>query len=513
MNPTTDFDLSKILAGFNRRKGLIFTVALIVFALTAYLVTTIPNVYRSSTLILITPQRVPNSFVHSTVTSRVADRIHAISQEILSRTRLESIIKEFSLYPGGGPATTMEDRVSTLRKNIRLDIRRNDAFQVSFEAGNPETAMKVTNRLGSLFIEQNLQVREQLAVGTTTFINAEAERLRKELEEQETLVNHYKVNNRFELPDQLDTNLKTVEQMRSEVQSNSATLSSMQERMLGLQKQILDTGELLPGTEKTPNVDFKQTLPAWHKMQLRQKELDTLLLRYSDKYPDVIRLKNEIKEYEKELAGEVTKARPVSSQAEAIQNPLRRVIAEQIEGLQSSMNAIQMTNAELKKAIAVRQQRIENTPLRAIELSKVTRTYNITLRKYQDLLAKGLESQLSENLEKKQKGEQFQVIDPANLPLAPVRPNRPLILLGGLLAGILGGFGIVFLLDTFDRSFRSSDDVNGFVDLPVLATLPAIMTRGAVLDRRRVQGMLGASTVGIIAVGLILIRLFGAKFF
>lgn len=513
MNPTTDFDLSKILAGFNRRKGLILTIALGVLALSAYLAMSIPDVYRSSTLILITPQRVPNSFVSSTVTTRVTDRIHAITQEILSRTRLESIIKEFNLYPGGGPATTMEDRVEKLRKNIRLDVRRNDAFQISFDAGHPETAMKVTNRLGSLFIEQNLQVREQLAVGTTTFINAEAERLRKELEEQETLVNHYKVNNRFELPDQLDTNLRTLDQMRAELQSNTATLSTMQERMLSLQKQLVDAGEPLPVNDKSKPVDFKQTLPVWHKIQLRQKELDALLLRYSDKYPDVIRLKNEIKEFEKELAGEMTNVKPASLQAEAGQNPLRRVIEEQIESLKSSMNAIQMTNAELKKAIAVRQQRIENTPLRAIELSKVTRTYNITLRKYQDLLAKGLESQLSENLEKKQKGEQFQVIDPANLPLAPIRPNRPLILLGGLVAGIVAGFGIVFLLDTFDRSFRNSDDVNSFVDLPVLATLPAIVTRGAILDRRRIQGMLGASTVGIIAIGIILIRMFGAKFF
>ena len=151
--------------------------------------------------------------------------------------------------------------------------------------------------------------------------------------------------------------------------------------------------------------------------------------------------------------------------------------------------------------------------MRGIELTKVTRTYDITLRKYQDLLAKGLESQLSENLEKKQKGEQFQVIDPANLPLSPVKPNRPFILFGGLLAGIVGGLGAAFLWDLLDRSLKNSDDLAGFVDLPILATIPAIVTRGAILERRRAQGMLGISTLGFLLVGLILVRIFGSRFF
>jgi hypothetical protein len=156
---------------------------------------------------------------------------------------------------------------------------------------------------------------------------------------------------------------------------------------------------------------------------------------------------------------------------------------------------------------------VENTPLRGIELKKVTRTYDITLRKYQDLLAKGLESQLSENLEKKQKGEQFQIVDPANLPLSPLKPNRPLILLGGLAAGIISGLALAFLCDLLDRSFKNSDDLATFVDLPILATIPAIVTRGAVLERRRAQGLLGVSTLGVLLIGLVLIRLFGARFF
>jgi len=238
-----------------------------------------------------------------------------------------------------------------------------------------------------------------------------------------------------------------------------------------------------------------------------------LLVRYSDRHPDVMRLRAEIASLQKELDVETTKATKTGGATQSIENPLKQIIEEQIESLKSSINAVQASNAELRNAIAIHQKRVENTPLRGIELSKVTRTYDITLRKYQDLLAKGLDSQLSENLEKKQKGEQFQVVDPANLPLAPIKPNRPLILFGGLAAGIIGGLAAAFIWDLLDRSFKSGDDLASFVDLPILATIPAILTRGAVLERRRSQGLLGVSTLGVLFIGLILIRLFGARFF
>jgi len=512
VNPTGDLDFSKLFSGFYRHKGLVFAVSLIVFLLAAYIAATMPNVYRSKTLILITPQRIPANFVAPTVTTGVAERINAITQEILSRTRLESIIKEFGLFPGGG-GVTMEDRVGMFRGSIRLDIRRNDAFEIAYDSGSPETAMKVANRLASLFIEQNLQVREQQAIGTTNFINAEAERLRKELEEQESLVTRYKVEHRFELPDQLDANLRLVDQLRQELKGNTSTLSSMQERMGSLQKQLVEANTPLAANSRTGESEVKLNLPANQKIQIRQKELDSLLIRYSEKHPDVMRLRAEIASLEKDLDSEKAKAKKTGPARESTDNPLKQLIEEQIDSLKSSISAIQASNGELRDSIAVYQKRVEGTPLRGIELTKVTRTYDITLRKYQDLLAKGLESQLSENLEKKQKGEQFQVIDPANLPLSPVKPNRPFILFGGLAAGVLGGLAAAFLWDLLDRSFKNSDDLASFIDLPILATIPSIVTRGAVLERRRAQGLLGISTLGILLVGLILIRLFGSRFF
>jgi hypothetical protein len=150
------------------------------------------------------------------------------------------------------------------------------------------------------------------------------------------------------------------------------------------------------------------------------------------------------------------------------------------------------------------QSRVDNTPLRAIELSKITRDYDITLRKYQDLLGKSLESELSENMEKKQKGEQFQIVDPAHLPQKPVAPNRPRILLIGLMLALGGGVGAAFLLDNLDKSFKTNEDLVSHSSIPLLAVLPAVPTRGIVSERRQARMVLVLGSLAVLAIGLVL---------
>jgi protein tyrosine kinase modulator len=153
MNVVADFDISKILNTLNRRKGLILSVFVVVSSLAAYLATVLPNVYQSNALILVTPQRVPTSVVASTVTIDLSERMQSITQEIMSRTQLEKIVQEFNLYV---KVVALEDRINVLRKSIKIESRRNNVFQLSFESEDPEKAKQVTSRLGSLFIDQNL---------------------------------------------------------------------------------------------------------------------------------------------------------------------------------------------------------------------------------------------------------------------------------------------------------------------------------------------------------------------
>src|SRR5262249_40190951 len=130
-----------------------------------------------------------------------------------------------------------------------------------------------------------------------------------------------------------------------------------------------------------------------------------------------------------------------------------------------------------------------------------------------DLLSKTLESELSENMEKKQKGEQFQLLDAANFPLKPIRPNRPMIIVIGLIVGLGGGFALAFVWDNLDKSFKQSDEINAYVNLPVLATVPALLTRSSVLEQRRSHGILVLASLGVLVIGVVCLRVFGPIYF
>lgn len=508
MNTLPELDISTILNGLYRKKSLIVSVFLVVSALTIYLTTVLSEVYRSTTLISVSPQRVPASFVTSIITMSLGERLQVISQEILSRTRLEKIIQEFDLYPG---TSTMEDRVERLRKAIKIEFRQANVFGLSFESESPQKAKDVATRVASLFIEQNLQVREQQTMGTKSFINSEAERLRNELEEQETVVSQYRVAHRFELPDQLDANLRTLDQLRGELQGTNVRLSALQERKGVLQKQIVESDILGVDLLGTKVADGGQATPRGAQLELKKRELESLLTRYSIKHPDVARLNKEIEaiESQKSSSSGKTSAGPSIPAT----NPLRQVLQSQVADLDNEIRALRSQIESIRIQIGVYQTRVENSSVRSIELSKISRTYDITLRKYQDLLAKGLETQLSENLEKKQKGEQFEILDPANFPLRPLRPNRPMIVFFGLMGGLAGGVLLAFIWDNLDTSFKRADEIAGVVNLPVLATIPALMTRGAVLDQRRSQGILVFASIAALAVGLVCVRMFGPLYF
>ena len=254
-----------------------------------------------------------------------------------------------------------------------------------------------------------------------------------------------------------------------------------------------------------------QSTPYGAQLELKKRELESLLARYSLKHPDVARLNKEIEAIESQKTSSTSKTSAGPSIPAT--NPLRQVLQSQVGDLDNEIRALRSQIDSVRSQIPVYQGRIDNTSVRGIELTKISRTYDITLRKYQDLLAKGLESQLSENLEKKQKGEQFDILDPANFPIKPLRPNRPMIILLGLMGGLAGGILLAFVWDNLDTSFKRADEIAGIVNLPVLATIPALMTRGSVLDQRRSQGILVFASIAALAVGLVCVHMFGPLYF
>lgn len=498
------FNLSQILDALYRRKDLIVAISLVIATLTTYLAFHLPDVFRSSTLILVTPQSLPANYVASTVTSTIAQRMRGIAQQVLGRTILEKVVQEFDLFHPSGSEVSLERRVLMLRQRITLSINQTDTFSLSFDAETPETAQRVTARLAERFIEENLNVREQQAAGTTSFISAESERLRRELEEQEARVNRFQAQHWNELPSNRDANAHAMDQLRRELENGIIRIETLKDRKVSLENQIAEAETLerefakvrtlgIPASGTTQTVDPKI-------------QLDNLLSKYSERHPDVIRLKREIESSRIEMpAKESTKT--VSNQSVTLSPPLRTALQVQLTDINRELASLQARIDNVRTEIKLFQSRLDNVALRAMEYSKITRNYDITLKKYQDLLAKSLESELSENMEKKQKGEQFRIVDPASFPQNPASPNRPRMIIVGILLGIGAGISTSFLLERFNTSFKRTDDLEGFTNIPLLATLPTITTRGQVIAQWHERSILILASGATLAVGLFLIPL------
>jgi hypothetical protein len=287
---------------------------------------------------------------------------------------------------------------------------------------------------------------------------------------------------------------------------------ALQERKGVLQKQTVESDipkvDVAAGSFVPPVDGVTQSV----QMDMKKKELESLLQRYSSKHPDVIRLQREVQALHSE-GSDIVPTKPAISTKPSNVSPLKQVLQKQVADIDSEIQTLRSQGERVRGQIDVVRARIDNTPVRAIELSKISRGYEITLRKYQDLLAKSLESELSENMEKKLKGEQFQILDSANFPLNPIRPRPKLIILLGILVGLASGVALVLFWENLDTSFNRSEEINAYVNIPLLATLPALITRGSVLEQRRTQGLLVVASIGTLALGIVFVRIFGPMYF
>ncbi len=476
------------------RKWLFIVPFILIIGVTTVLAFTLPPIYKSTTLILVEGQKVPPAYVKPTVTTSVQERLKTITQQIMSRTRLERIIKEFGLYSDRSgkyaiyikklgldrwirqSPPTMDDLVERMRKNISVKVMGKDAFTVSFTGKDPETVMKVTSTLASLFIEENLKVREEYAEGTSDFLAEELKRAKEKLESQEEAIKRFKQEHIGSLPEQLDANLKTLDRLQIALQSVRDTLKKDEEQKIMLQERLasLSNQQVMSG-EVGLSVD-----PLEQELYNLKKELVRLRSVYKDTYPDVQMVKVRIKEIEeilKDRAGkeDSTKASEKTDSMgniSPISDPVVNGIKTQIDRLDLEIKSLKASESRLKKQIKVYEKRVEETPKNEQILASLTRDYNMTQQSYQSLLGKRLEAQLSANMEKRQKGEQFRVIDPANLPEKPFKPNRKMLVLIGIFLGLGCGLGLVYTVEYMSPVFRKPEDFIGMIDIPVLATIP-----------------------------------------
>ncbi len=484
-----------------RRRWLIAVPTILVGLATFVWVYTLPNVYRSETSILIVPARVPRDYVRPTVTAQIDERLQMISQQILSRSRLERIMQEFNLYTEERRTLIMEDVIEKMRRDIGVEIvgarrrRQEDAsaFAVSYQSSEARTAMLVTERLASLFMQENLQDRELLADATNQFLQAQLEDARRRLIEHEKKLEAFRSRNAGRLPSQVQSNLQMMQTAQARLQALVESADKDRDRLAVLDSTLRSDEMGTPAPSAIGGVDaIAVPGTAAQQLELARLELRRLELRLKPAHPDIARMKRTIAELE------------AKADAEALQQPLSpdaapaATMAEHPTPAQTRAMSLRMEAEEIRRRLATRKQeeaqlkatsasftaRLEAAPALESELTELMRDYSTLQNGYTELLRKSEESKIAVNLERRQIGEQFKIIDSARLPERPVSPNRIRLNSMGILAGFGLGIALIALLEYRDTTLKTDDDVVLSLAIPVIAVIPVMTTAS---ERRRHQ--------------------------
>ncbi len=424
-----------------RRPWLVVVPWTVVFLLSIVALFVLPKRYKSSTLILIESEKVPESFVPKVATEDRSQRVDAIRAEILSRTRLERVEKDTNPYPG---ISSTRQAVDLLRWRTFVNWSGSDGFTIEFIHEDPRKAQEVVNRLATLFIEETIKSRKAQVEEAVDFLVTQVSDARKQLEEKEEALRLFKEKRMGRLPEQLQSNLATMGMLQQELRGAEESLLFAMERQATLNRAARQGAG--PGTPAAVITELTEL----------QRQLASMRGRYTDEHPDVQNLKARVERLQARVA-------------EGSEGP---GAPEQLEAANAEVARLQKKRNDLEGRIASLRGRVEDTPRTEQELITLTRDYQKLSENYAALLAKQLDAQMAGRLERRWRGDRFRVLDPADLPESPYFPRPSLILALGALSGLVLGLGAALVAEYLDPTVKDVADLQNLRKYVILACIP-----------------------------------------
>lgn len=558
-NQTPDIkDYLKIVK--KRRRFLIIPLAVILL-ISIILAVALPSVFRSSATILIEEQEIPSELVKSTVTTFADQRIQIISQRIMSRSNLVDVIKKYDLYADDRKSKTEEVILDKMRNSIKVETISADvidprsghptkatiAFSLAFDNESASLAQKVANELTSLFLKENIKSRTESAENAALFLSEEARRLKVKIQELQAKLASFKEQNLQQLPEANQLNHQELTSLTNQLMSLDTQERNALDRRFYLEGQLaqIDPNALATNAVGNRVFDMKD------RLKELQSQYPSLLARYSDNHPDVIKTKREIESLQKEIGANVDlnkmnaeltekKAelalllkqysgkhpdvvklqKQISSLQQALveasqnnysnvalepDNPAYITLKSQLDAANSDIKSIEMTRGKLRGRIEELRDNLMRSPLVEKDYMDLVQELNNTNQRYQEVSVREMEAQISQQLEIEKKGERFTLIDPPQEPLEPVSPNRMAILFLGFVLAIGGGFGTVALAEMMDASIHSEKTITNILGVAPLATIPYLENR---IEKQKYQTRRRALMLGALITALIATLLF-----
>ena len=525
--------LRKLAGIILRRRNLIVTCLLIsvVAGIGVYLKT--PKVYQSTALIIYQRQRVnPTEMSPDVVNAQTREMVSTLSQQVTSRSSLEGIVKQFELYKREREKMPMEDVVDLMRERIAITPSKGDVFNVSYEGSDPKKVMLVTNALSSRFIEENLRFREEKATETTVYVKDELAMAKENLDKKEEVMRDYKLKYYNEMPQQLQVNMSRLNALQDQYQKNQEGVRDLEktrilvQEQIGIRRQMLAEAEALARQGKVDAVAVarasKRINPAEEAALRRQEELrlmeaalTELKLKYTEQHPEVRRLSRKVEVARQEMEGgsSGSEAGAQTSEGETAEKEKKGInlglIDPQLNQLELQLkeigvNIAQMREAEHRISSQIKQYQawIDATPVREAEWAALTRDYEQLSKHYQELVSRGIAAESAQNLERRQKGSQFKIVDSAHFPEKPFRPDFAKIMLLSLALGLGVGAGLGFLLEITDSSLKTVEEAETFLGVPVVCAIPLILDEHQ-KRARKIKNLVWLAVFAVTATGIL----------
>lgn len=472
--------------------------------------------YVSRALILVDQQRVPDTFVQPVVTEDIDARLSNMEEQILSRTRLEPLIDKYALFKNGSGQEPMEELVDTMRKAIVVSPVNSvvttksgalPGFHIGFTYDDPRVAQQVCEEITSMFIDQDLRFRLQAAQGTTNFLQGQLDDAKRQLDEQDAKLADFKRRYIGELPDDTQANLNLLTTLNTQLEAVTQSLNRAQQDKVyteSLLAQQVGAWQAFSAAN-AGNTPQPQTLQ--QELAAMQSNLVLLESHYTPEYPDVIKLKNAIRDLKAQIkkneAAAETNPAPPQTPAKAVANepPQIQQLRSQLRAQEDAIQTATKDQKRLKAEISLYESRIQMSPVVEQQYAELTRGYQTALEFYNGLLKKRDDSAMASDLQSQQQGEQFRIIDPPNLPVKPDFPNRPMFAGGGLVAGLALGLGLTWLLEMRDNTLRTERDVESLLSLPVLALVPPVKDLSEIRGGKSKKGRKRTKSTPLLELG------------
>jgi polysaccharide chain length determinant protein (PEP-CTERM system associated) len=497
-------DYLKIL----RRRRRLLVISLVLGPVIGYAMSQVlPKQYLSKSLVLIEQQQISKDYVQSIVPSKLDQQVLQIMETVLSQKNLQAMIERFGLAKGHDNEISKEEQAAKLRNNIKVKpmaVSLNSAdggsidpsapsaqtqpedlagFYVNVTYSDPSVAQQMCAEITSGFIEENLRRHEQNSVSTTDFLQKQVEEAKRKLDEQDQVLAAFKSKHIGQLPDEEQTNLNIIQTLSTQLDYITQALDGAQQNKAYTESLLAQQVENWKTQQKTQkSLNSPETIEA--ELAKERVLLADRESRYTSSHPDVIAARNNLEELQKRYeAGKASESNPTQNKDSAKNST--EMEPPQIVQLRSQLNEVEQTVREktqeqqqLQEEIKRYQQRIQGSPVIEQQYKDLTRDHESALKLYNDLLAKRSESAMTGDMERRQEGERFRVLEPASLSASPSFPNPLLFIGGGFGSSLIFGICIVLLLETRDRTLHTERDVEVFLQLPVLARLPTVAGAG-----------------------------------